>query len=253
MKQLIIILSILLIATASFSQTTGQKVVVKVQGAVTTADVSQIVKDSILTKLAIADTAAMLMPYIRTVDADASYYPLTTNPSNYLQNVSGLIIEGSNVTITGDGTTDNPFVINSTGGSGDSTVIKVQQPIYYDALDSTLKFNRDSLYNVLKYTAAARDSSNYDDSTLVPKDYLNQRLAGINGGSVISYDSTITATSSQTDFTFSSFPSTASYISVFINSCAIDDSYYTYDAATQTLTFTSGTVDGDKIRLHIIE
>lgn len=129
------------------------------------------------TKLAIADTAAMLMPYIRTVDADAAYYPLTTNPSNYLQNVSGLIIEGDNVTITGDGTTDNPFVVNSTGGSGDSTVIKVQQPIYYDALDSTLKFNRDSLYNVLKYTAAARDSSNYDDSTLIPKDYLNQRIA----------------------------------------------------------------------------
>lgn len=77
--------------------------------------------------------------------------------------------------------------------------------------------------------------------------------SGGGGSGISAYDSTITATSSQTDFTFSSFPTTASYISVFINSCAIDDSYYAYDAATQTLTFTSGTVDGDKIRLHIIE
>ena len=228
--------------------------------------------DRIDLKLNISDTASMLSPYIRTVDADAAYYPLTTNPSNYLQNVSGLIIEGDNVTITGDGTTDNPFVINSRGG--DSTIIKVQQPIYYDASDSTLKFKNDSL-PLMAYRPGIDTADISTDENNIPnlkwllprlgsggisQDQLDDSTAAIradfpSGGisSITAYDSTITATSSQTDFTFSTFPDSATYISVFRNGCAIDDSYYTYDAATQTLTFTTGRVDGDKIRLHIIE
>lgn len=57
----------------------------------------------------------------------------------------------------------------------DSTITYAQNPIY--AVGDTLKFKSDSLYVPLKYTGAAKDSANYDDSTLITKGYLNQRIS----------------------------------------------------------------------------
>lgn len=46
-----------------------------------------------------------------------------TNPSGYISNVTGLITAGTNVTITGSGTSGSPYVINASGGaSGVSSV-----------------------------------------------------------------------------------------------------------------------------------
>jgi hypothetical protein len=41
-----------------------------------------------------------------------------TNPSGYISNATGLITAGTNVTITGSGTSGSPYVINSSGGGG---------------------------------------------------------------------------------------------------------------------------------------
>lgn len=38
----------------------------------------------------------------------------------FLQNITGLITQGSNITITGSGTSGSPYVISSTGGGGGS-------------------------------------------------------------------------------------------------------------------------------------
>lgn len=39
-----------------------------------------------------------------------------TNPSGYISNITGLVTQGTNVTITGAGTSGSPYVINSSGG-----------------------------------------------------------------------------------------------------------------------------------------
>jgi hypothetical protein len=70
-----------------------------------------------------------------------------------------------------------------------------QQPIYADK--DTLKFNSDSLFSVLKYAGAAKDSSLYDDSTLIPKNYLNQRLLSFTPGGGITLKTNGTANGSQ--------------------------------------------------------
>lgn len=41
-----------------------------------------------------------------------------TNPSGYISNINALISQGTNVTITGSGTTASPYVINASGGAG---------------------------------------------------------------------------------------------------------------------------------------
>jgi hypothetical protein len=46
-----------------------------------------------------------------------------TNPSGYISNATGLITAGTNVTITGAGTTASPYVINSSGSGGAVTSV----------------------------------------------------------------------------------------------------------------------------------
>jgi len=41
-----------------------------------------------------------------------------TNPSGYISNINALISQGTNVTITGSGTTASPYVISASGGGG---------------------------------------------------------------------------------------------------------------------------------------
>ena len=54
---------------------------------------------------------------------DNSSYYLSSNPLNYISNATGLLSAGVNVTITGNGTLANPYVINSSGGaSGVSSI-----------------------------------------------------------------------------------------------------------------------------------
>lgn len=43
-----------------------------------------------------------------------------TNPSGYISNITGLVTAGTNVTITGSGTSGSPYVINSSGGGSGS-------------------------------------------------------------------------------------------------------------------------------------
>jgi hypothetical protein len=50
-------------------------------------------------------------------------YNGTTNPNGYTSNVTGQISAGTNVTITGAGTTASPYVINSSGSGGAVTSV----------------------------------------------------------------------------------------------------------------------------------
>lgn len=60
---------------------------------------------SILLKLNKSDTAAMLAAYRAAINTKIS-------------NITGLISQGANVTITGNGTSSSPYIINSVGGTG---------------------------------------------------------------------------------------------------------------------------------------
>lgn len=60
-------------------------------------------------------TNAALAPYLTIVSAAATYYPLT-NPAAYISNITGLVQQGSNITITGSGTSGSPYIINGTAG-----------------------------------------------------------------------------------------------------------------------------------------
>jgi len=48
-----------------------------------------------------------------------------TNDAGYISDITGLVSAGSNVTITGTGTSGDPYVINSSGGGGGGTVTSV--------------------------------------------------------------------------------------------------------------------------------
>lgn len=97
-------------------------------------------------KLNISDTAAMLSPYLRAAVATATYQPIgsyaTTSQvalklnisdtanmltnyrhwvQGYLKNITGYIVQGSNVSVTGLGTAASPYVISATAGGGGGT------------------------------------------------------------------------------------------------------------------------------------
>lgn len=52
-----------------------------------------------------------------------------TTFNNKLSNITGLVVAGTNVTITGSGTAGNPYVISASGGGGGGT------PVYFDGVD----------------------------------------------------------------------------------------------------------------------
>lgn len=148
-------------------------------------------------------------------------------------------------------TTDSVFqVINNVTSfafiTSDTTTTYLKYPLWADGVGDTIKIRTDSLPK-MTYGAGV-DTSTISGRDLPTVDWVKARIGG-----VVSYDSTITATASQTAFTFSTFPVTATYISVTRNGCNVDNSFYTYNPATQTLTFTGGMVVGDKVRLHIIK
>jgi hypothetical protein len=72
------------------------------------------------------------------------------------------------------------FTLNTLDGRKDTVSFPkdtqyVKNPLYSD--NDTLKFHSDSLTSVLKYSGI--DSSAYDDNTLIPKGYLNDRIAEV--------------------------------------------------------------------------
>lgn len=153
----------------------------------TLRDTSQWTDTTLIDKKYLTDR---INPIIAAVNTNTTNIAAnTTAIAGKLSNITGLVTAGTNVTVTGSGTSGSPYVINSSGG----------------------------------------------------------------GSPIVSYDSTITATASQTTFTFSTFPTSTTYVSVTRNGCSSDSSFYTYNPSTQTLTFTGGMVAGDKIRLHIIK
>jgi hypothetical protein len=72
------------------------------------------------------------------------------------------------------------FTLNTLDGRKDTVSFPkdtqyVKNPLYSD--NDTLKFHSDSLTSVLKYSGI--DSSAYDDNTLIPKSYLNDRISQV--------------------------------------------------------------------------
>jgi hypothetical protein len=59
-------------------------------------------------------TSSALDPYLSSSAAASTYQPI----GSYLTDISGLLAEGSNITITGAGTAVSPYTISSSGGGG---------------------------------------------------------------------------------------------------------------------------------------
>lgn len=59
--------------------------------------------------------------------------------------------------------------------SSDSTITYLHQPLFYNPADSSMNFNNDSLYHVLKYASVYTNM--LDDSSLIPKKYADSLLA----------------------------------------------------------------------------
>lgn len=60
-------------------------------------------------------------------------------------------------------------------------------PIYFEVINpdsANIKFKSDSVVAQISYAGTARDSSNYKDSTLITKEYLNARLSAFSPGGV---------------------------------------------------------------------
>ena len=105
-----------------------------------------------------------------------------TNGSGYISNITGLVTAGTNVTVTGSGTSGSPYVINSTGGSGGFTdagyaiwdakkkvLIKdTTTNTYYHTTGAAM--NTTSLANgdLLKYNSSTGEWNNF------APDYVNQ-------------------------------------------------------------------------------
>lgn len=50
--------------------------------------------------------------------------------TKYLQNITGLVTQGTGISITGSGTSGSPYVINATGANADSTAAKIKRGTY---------------------------------------------------------------------------------------------------------------------------
>lgn len=61
-----------------------------------------------------------------------------------LSNITGLIQQGSNVTITGSGTTGNPYIINASGGSGPDSAVNPGLWLSQNIVGTTKTINADS-------------------------------------------------------------------------------------------------------------
>lgn len=99
-----------------------------------------------------------------------------TNGALFLQNITGLVSAGTNITITGNGTPGNPYVINSSGGGVGITGAGNLTPLFTTSIISnTLNFN---LSNANAHTffgnfTGSSGAPSYG-SPLLTADFLNQ-------------------------------------------------------------------------------
>lgn len=196
-------------------------------------------------------------------------------------NITGLISAGSNITITGTGTTEDPYVINSSGGGGttkyvlqgygttidssgdnytinvDTTVLKdtsyVGKGIKNDASlhpgHSTLIVDSNYIRDTSLNLAGGTTNQVLKKNSSTNGDWSWQDESGGSGGSATGVDSTNTATTA--DQTVFAFPYTLTDYTVSKqvtrNGILIDPSKYTLSGSD--ITFTGFTCDsGDKIR-----
>lgn len=75
---------------------------------------------------------------------NSTTFYLASNPSAYISNITGLVTQGTNVTITGSGTSASPYVINSTGGSTSVTSSQIAYGSGSNTLTSTSTFTINS-------------------------------------------------------------------------------------------------------------
>jgi hypothetical protein len=98
----------------------------------------------------------------------------------------------------------------------------------------------------LRYSSTNRDTTNWKDSTLIDKGFLNDRLAAFTpaggGGGGTTAKSTQTSTEGQTDFTFTGLPADEADYDIYVNGCYINSSFYTVSGTT--ITFNNGLQDG---------
>lgn len=147
------------------------------------------------------------MQYITSIDS-ANFLHKTDTTNKWVQNVyarGDSLFKLKNGVETfvqkstaGSGGTDNsayhtitPYpdlvTLNRPDGTKDSivypkTTINLHAPLRWNLADTSMNFLSDSLVSPLKYSGV--DSADYDDSTLIPKGYLNDRLAAFVTGGV---------------------------------------------------------------------
>lgn len=95
--------------------------VVATSGDYTTAMVTELTNLYFTTGRVLATTLAGFSATTGTISSSdtvlTAIEKLAGNAANYLTNITGLVTPGTNVTITGSGTSGSPYVINATGGS----------------------------------------------------------------------------------------------------------------------------------------
>lgn len=144
---------------------------------------------------------ARINPVIASVNTN------TTAIAGKLSNITGLVTPGTNVTVTGSGTSGSPYVINSSGGGGGSQSVTEQKEYYHGefwwnhGLDlSTGTITSDTLYDITGHipiegstsiTVSLTDSTGFTvggwtyDSSLAP--ILPIRSAGSIGSQLATY------------------------------------------------------------------
>lgn len=170
MKKLLTIL-LMLIAAQSFAQEQGVYQRLPIYG----ANYKRIRTDSALLVPVKAQT-------VNSTDSSAQFYYNIQDSSfwGYSKDRGFFKVSTDRSSYHTLGQASDYFTLNTLDGRKDTVSFPkdtqyVKNPLYSD--NDTLKFHSDSLTSVLKYSGI--DSSAYDDNTLIPKSYLNDRISQV--------------------------------------------------------------------------
>lgn len=172
-----------------------------------------------------SSTTATELGYVNGVTSS-----IQTQLNAKLSNITGLVTAGTNVTVTGSGTSGSPYVVSaSTGG--------------------VTSFSKTDNWGIVSTVTNPNTTPNHavgvDSSVVASKDYVDNKTG-------VTLDSTIVSTGGQTAFTFSSVPSDYKNYLIFVNGAEIEPVTY-FTTSGNTITFTGALILNDRVRYRRIK